>query len=769
MKHVPRSFCRWALSFFVALVLVESGSTVSLAQTGIIIRSIDVQYVGPQNVSRERILSQMRTKVGQPYSDTTVEQDIRSLYTTGDVQNVRIFGQPEGDGVKVIVVVQTRTVVREIEIAGAERFSAKAIRKAVGIKLNAPLSGNALEEGRQKIIELYQGRGFTDVDVQYRIDTDEARATSRIVYTINEGEKGSISAVRFEGNKSFSTRALRKQMKTRGRTIISFLDKTGRLDQTQLQQDLDSLREWYQDHGYIDVAIGEVRKERAHGRLQLVIPIVEGTKYHVGKITITGNKVATADKIRGLLKMKEGKVYSPKALREDAKTLADGYGSGGYVDLDITPQTSPAGPGRVDVTYTIDEGNRAFVQRINVVGNTRTKDKVIRREVGIVPGDVYNTVRVETSKKRLENLGYFAKVETYPDDTNVPGRKDLTVQVEEKRTGSLNFGAGFSTIDSIVGFVELTQGNFDLLNWPSFTGGGQKFRTRVQFGSERKDFSLALTEPYFLDRPLSLGGEIFYHDASFLSTVYDQRNYGIALTARKPLNAFTSISLSYRLETVEIYNVASSASAAIRSQQGSQVISEITPSLVNDTRDNPFISRTGHRVVFTPYVAGGFLGGDTQIYGFDLEGSQYFKLWYDTILLLNAEIATVETWGSGSQVPIYNRLFLGGGNDLRGFDFREVGPKDINGEPIGGQSLARVTIEYTIPVIEKVRAAIFYDTGFVNLDPYNFGISHLASDIGIGLRLNLPIGPIRIDYGIPIIKDNIKGSGRFNFNVGYQF
>jgi outer membrane protein insertion porin family len=496
---------------------------------------------------------------------------------------------------------------------------------------------------------------------------------------------------------------------------------------------------------------------------------VEGTKYHVGKITVTGNKITTAKKIHALLKMKEGSVYSPKALRDDAKTLADGYGSGGYVDLDITPQAAPAGPGRVDVTYTIEEGDRSFVQRVNVIGNTRTKDKVIRREIGIVPGDVYNTVRVEVTKKRLENLGYFSKVETYPDDTNVPGRKDLTVQVEEKRTGSLNFGAGFSTIDSVVGFVELTQGNFDLMNWPSFTGGGQKFRTRIQFGDQRKDFTLALTEPYFLDRPLSLGGELFYHDASFLSNVYDQRNYGVSLTARKPLNAFTSIALSYRLESLEIYNISSNASAYLRSQAGSRVKSLITPSLVYDTRDNPFISRTGHRVVFTPYIAGGFLGGDTQIYGWDLEGSQYFKLWYDTILLFNAEIATVETWGSGDQVPIYDRLYLGGGNDLRGFDFREVGPKDINGEPIGGQSLARVTIEYTIPIIEKVRAAIFYDTGFVNRDPYDYGISHLASDVGIGLRLNLPIGPLRIDYGIPVIKDNNKGNGRFNFNVGYQF
>src|SRR6266478_6208456 len=224
--------------------------------------------------------------------------------------------------------------------------------------------------------------------------------------------------------------------------------------------------------------------------------------------------------------MKEGSVYSPKQLHDDAKAVADAYGSGGYVDLVVLPEGTPAGSARIDVHYKIEEGDRSFVNRINIAGNTRTKDKVIRREVLLAPGDVFNTVRVDITKKRLENLGYFAKVETYPEDTDVPGRKDLTILVQEKRTGSLSFGGGFSTIDQLVGFVELTQGNFDLFNWPTFTGGGEKFRARVQYGTERQDYILAMTEPYFLDRPLSLGGEAFYHESDFLSTVYQQRNYG---------------------------------------------------------------------------------------------------------------------------------------------------------------------------------------------------------------------------------------------------
>jgi outer membrane protein insertion porin family len=769
----PLPFTIWVASVCALLSAMSARAQSPQAPQGPpIIRSIEVEYTGPSTVSKERILAQMRTRVGQPYSDQVVEQDVETLYKTGSILNVRIFAQPEGNGVKVIVSVQTRSIVREIEIDGAERIKAKRLRKEIKLKLNQPINEQQLEEARQKIIEVYQAHGFTDVSAQFRVDAiDEKRGTSRVVFTINEGAKGAVRRIQFEGNEHFSQGVLRKQMKTRGKTLISFFDKSGRLDEVQLQQDLDKVREWYQDHGYIDVEIKDVRRERSHnGPMILTIVIAEGPQYHVGKLTISGEKVATEEKIRALLKMKEGSVYSPKALHDDAKALADAYGSGGYVDLVILPEGTPAGPARIDVHYKIEEGDRSFLQRVNIVGNTRTKDKVIRREVLIAPGDVFNTVRVDTTKKRLENLGYFSKVETYPEDTDVAGRKDLTILVQEKRTGSLSFGAGFSTIDSLVGFIELTQGNFDLLNWPSFTGAGQKFRMRIQYGTERKDFLLNLTEPYFLDRRLSLSGQLFFTEANYLSSVYDQRNYGFSIEARKPINAFMYASLGYRLQDIDIYNVSSSASAQIQSQKGSSVESEIFTSLVFDRRDNPLLTRRGQRVSLSPYIAGGFLGGDTQIYGWDLEGSQYFHFKWDTILLFNGEIATVSKWGSGTEVPIFSRLYLGGSNNLRGFDFRDVGPHDINGEPLGGNSMARATVEFTVPIMAKARAAIFYDTGFVNSESWSFGFNDIASDIGVGVRLDLPIGPLRIDYGYPLQKDGATThGGKFNFNVGYQF
>jgi len=736
-----------------------------------VIRSIEVEYTGPETVSKERILAQMRMKVGQPFSSAMVEQDVEALYKSGAVLNVRIFAEPEGDGVKVIVRVQTRSIVREIVIDGAERIKAKRLRKEIKLRLNQPIKEEQLEEARQKIIEVYQAHGFTDVNVQFRVDPiDERRGTARVVFTVNEGAKGAVSQIRFEGNLHFSDWRLRKEMKTKRKTIVSFIDKSGRLDEAQLQQDLDSIREWYQNHGFIDVEIKDVRRERnTKGTLTITIVIAEGPQYHVGKVTVSGEKVAKEESIRALLKMKEGSVYSPKQLHDDAKAVADAYGSGGYVDLVITPESTPAGPALVDVHYKIEEGERSFVNRVTIAGNTRTKDKVIRREVLVAPGDVFNTVRADLTKKRLENLGYFSKVETYPEETDVPGRKDLTILVQEKRTGSFSFGAGFSTIDQLVGFAELTQGNFDLFNWPTFTGGGQKFRLRVQYGTQRKDFLLNVTEPYFLDRRLSLSGQLFYTEADYLSVEYNQRNYGFTIDLRKPITSFIYVSLGYQLQDIDIFDVSSGASAFIKSQEGSFTESKIISSVVFDRRDNSLLTRTGQRITLAPFVAGGFLGGNTQIYGWDLEGSQYFRLKWDTILLINGEIATVDNWGNGSGVPIFERLYLGGANNLRGFPYREVGPQDVTGEPIGGLSMARATVEWTFPIIEKARGAIFYDTGFVNSDAWSFGFKHIASDVGVGIRLNLPIGPLRLDYGYPLQRDGYNGGGHFNFSVGYQF
>ena len=728
----------------------------------------------------------MKTTVGQPYSELTVEEDVRSLYATGLVTNVRIYGEPLPDGVKVIVVVQTRVTLTEIAIQGNEAVGTKRLRRELGLKTGAPLDEQALEQARQKLVELYQRRGYPDTDVQYKVETNEERGTARVTYAISEGRKAVVKRIRFVGNYYLKPKQIRKVMKTKESNVLGFVTGAGRLNNQQLDDDVQKIKELYQDNGYADVQVTDVKIDRLDRKnVAITLYLNEGPQYHVGSLTVTGLHVVTEPNFRKVIKVTEGKVFSPQKLQKDIKAVEDAYGVAGYADAKVNVETTPAGPALVNLTYKIDEGIQSFVEHINISGNTRTKDKVIRREIVLSPGDVFDTVRVDISKKRLEGLQYFERVDTYASDTVVPGRKDLNVVVQEKRTGSLNFGLGFSSTDGLVGFAELSQGNFDITNWRTFTGGGQKFRARAQIGTERKDFSLELTEPYFLDQRLALGGRLFYDESNFFSNVYDQRNYGFDIFLRKPITNFLAARIDYTIQEIDIYNLSSDITDQLRDliRQGgeSNLESRLTLGLTYDTRDSAFLTRKGTRVDFSTYAAGGFMGGSVQIYGFDLEASQYFHLPFDTILLLNGELAVASTWGGQDIVPIYDRLYLGGANNLRGFKFRDVGPKDDNGNAIGGGTLARFTLEYTIPIIERIRAAVFYDGGFVNAGSWSFGPDKIqnskgrssggfAQDIGVGVRLDLPIGPIRLDYGFPIEKDSFSSkSGQFQFSVGYQF
>ena len=735
-----------------------------------IVRQIEIQYAGPATLSRQRILTNMKTTVGQPYSETTVEDDVRALYATGLVTNVRIYGEPLPDGVKVIVVVQTRVTLAGVYIQGAERVKVARIRREINLKINTPLDEQILEQARQKIVELYQKRGFPDVDVQYKLTTNEEQGTATVTYAISEGSRALVRRIRFFGNQALKASRLRKEMKTQQLNPLGFITGAGRLSSVQLDDDVQKLKALYQDNGYADAQITDVKIERVSPkRVDIFISINEGPQYHVNAVTIEGIQIVTEANFRKVIKVTEGQVFSPSKLEKDIKAVEDAYGIAGYADAKVTVQTTPAGPALVDLHYKVEEGIKSYVERINISGNTRTKDKVIRRELVLAPGDVFDTVRVDISKKRLEGLQYFEKVDTYASDTLVPGRKDLNVVVQEKRTGSLNFGLGFDSNQGLVGFAELNQGNFDITNWRTFTGAGEKFRARFQIGTLQTQALISLTEPYFLDQRLAIGQEVYYLDSQFYSNVYNERNYGFDIFVRKPITNFLAARLQYRLQDTDIYGI-STTDPLVLAQAGNTLESRVTFELTYDKRDNAFLTRKGTRVDFSTYVAGGPLGGDVQIYGFDLIASQYFLLPFDTILLFDAEAATVANWGSGGFVPIYDRLYLGGANNLRGFKYQDVGPKDQFGDDLGGNSLARLTIEYTIPIIDRVRAAVFYDTGFVNAGSWSFGTNNVNSDFGFGLRLNLPIGPIRIDYGIPIQADKFNNSsGRFQFSVGYQF
>jgi len=743
-------------------------------QTGLaaapVVRAVEVQFAGASTVSKEKILANMRTRVGRQYSEQAVEEDIRNLYATGNVSNVRIFGEPVKDGVRVIVVVQSKGQISEVTLTGVQLLKETRVRKEISAKPGDTLSETTLQADKEKILKYYADKGFTEVDVTYKTEINEKLGTVRVAFTVNEGGKTVINSVTFAGNSALKTSELRKVVKTKKKGVLNFFSSgAGRLNSELLESDALALRDLYQSRGYMDARIGRPQVTRSGESVDVAFSISEGEQYRVGDVKYLGAKVFTLEEITQGVKLRTGEVYSPQSVRADVKSIQDLYGTRGYIDFQAGADTKPGAGKTIDVTFNLDEGVQSYLEHINISGNTRTKDKVIRRELPLTPGEVFNTVRVDAGKQRLMNLNYFSKVEAFPADTLVPGRKDLNVLVEEKRTGSFNFGAGFSSIDNLLGFAEITQGNFDITRWPYFTGGGQKFRMRLQYGTRRKDFVLSLTEPYFMDREISVGGELFYREAAFVSNVWDERRYGFEVNARKRLGEFLTGRLSYTLQDITVQNVPADASQTIQDERGSRVQSRLSAGLTHDTRDSVFLTRRGRRVDLSVYGSGGFLGGNTDIYGFDLEGSQYFHLPFDMILTLNGEIAGVNTWAGGDRVPIFDRLFLGGANNLRGFNFRDVGPKDEDGEPIGGKSLWRFTVEMTAPVVDKVRAAVFYDVGSVGTEAYDFS-GPVNSDVGVGVRLDLPIGPVRIDYGFPLQTDRFTSkSGRFNFNIGYQF
>lgn len=747
---------------------------------GPIVRQIDVEFVGPETISRDRVLANLATQVGQPYSERTAEEDIRSLYATGAVANVRIFGEPMDDGVKVTVLLQGRPIVSEVIIEGPSAINPNRVRREVTIKPGASLSEEVIEDDRRKIIKLYEDRNFTDVDVQYAIEElPENRA--RVVFAINEGPKLVVRQITFIGNFSVKQADLRRVMTTKTWNLLSFFNKSGRLIPAQVEEDRAALRLFYQNRGFADVRITDISSQPMdRDGVEVVVTIEEGVQYRVNSVAFEGVNVADTDELLSILQMGDGALFTPSGLTADLRAIGDFYGRLGYVDRLVLPEVTPAGEGSVDLLYRIDEGVQSYVNLINIQGNTRTKDFVIRRELAVKPGDVFDTTLVDVSRARLANLNYFnteppTALQLLPTDTLVPGRKDLNVIVEEKRTGSFNFGAGFSTIDSLIGFAELQQTNFDLFNWPKFVGAGQRFRIRGQYGIQRQDFVISLTEPWFLGYRLSFGIEGYYRSASFLSEVYEQSNAGVAIQLRRAITPFLSIDGEYRLEQVRIFDVdTTDVGQVIQDSAGTYIRSVLAASLVWDSRDSLFLTRRGTFARATGFISGGFLGGDVQVTGINLEGQQYFSLPFDTILSFRGQIAVVDNWGGntddGLGVPLFDRLYLGGANNMRGFDFRDVGPKDEFGNPIGGNSLVFGSAEFSFPIITRIRGSVFADVGYVNANAGDFSTANVNADIGIGLRVELPIGPVRIDYGIPVISDRFNDStGKFNFNIGYQF
>jgi outer membrane protein insertion porin family len=766
-------------------------------QNGPVVREIDIQYIGPKTVAKSVILSNMRTTVGETYSASSVEEDVRNLYATGFFTNLAIKDEPLGDGVKVNVVVQPKPLVKEIIVTGASKIKESRLRKEIKSKVGTPLSEQQISTDTDKIKEFYLNKGYSQAQVSYKIDTNEEFGRSVVTFIISEGDRDYVTGVDFIGNAHLTSKELQKIMKTKKKDWLSFINKSGIYKEDVFKTDLDDLRAYYNSKGYIDMEVKDVKYTYPEkGQMHVTITVFEGIQYTVGKIDFTGNSVYTKQDLfvyrnYPITRMTAGKVYSPRAyqapdkppkpeldelptLENDIKRIRDLYGTKGYIEMQITPERQAnVESGKIDILYHIVENSQSFVEQIIIQGNNRTKDKVIRRELAVTPGQIYDSVRADQSKKRLENLQYFGKVDISPQDTTVTNRKNMVVTVEEKRTGSITFGAGFSSVDSLLGFVEITQGNFDIMNFPYFTGGGEKFRVRLQYGLERQDAEVEFKEPWFLEQRLALGFNLFYHNATYLSTYYNEQNYGGSVSLSRAFGQFWAGSIAYTLQQFDLYDFASNSSPQLLSQAGWRSDSSITLGMSYDTRDSVLLTRHGMHADFTAEFAGGPLWGQTNIYKFQADVQKYILLPYDMILTLALATGDVNYFGNSSQVPMFDRFFIGGSRSVRGFGNRDIGPIDDNNQPLGGNTMMYNNVELTFPIMDRVRGAVFNDMGFLDPNAFSYGNAwnEMNMAYGLGLRLNLPIGPLRLDYGIPY-KDqgwNASHPGKFSFDVGYQF
>lgn len=764
------------------------------AQNGPIVREIHIEYIGPKTVAQSVILSNMRTTVGGVYSAASIEEDVRNLYATGFFTNLAIKDEPLGDGVRVNVVVQPKPLVKEIVIRGAGKIKESRVKKEIKSKVGEALSEQQISTDADKIKDLYLGKGYNQVQVSYKIDTNEEFGRSVVTFIISESERAYVTEVNFVGNAHLTTKELRKIMKTRKKNLLSFINKSGLFKDDDFKEDLDNLRTYYNSKGYIDMEVKDVKYAYPEkGLMKVTITVFEGIQYTVGKIDFVGNTIFTKQELRNyrgsqIVRMDESKVYSPRAytpekkepnvelptLENDIKRLRDLYGKRGYIEMQITPERQAnVESGKIDILYHIVENSQSYVEQIIIQGNNRTKDKVIRRELLVAPGQIYDSVRADVSKKRLENLQYFEKVDISPQDTSVPNRKNMVVTVEEKRTGSITFGAGFSSVDSLLGFVEITQGNFDMFNFPYFTGGGEKFRVRLQYGLARQDAEIEFKEPWFLEQRLSLGYNLFFHNATYLSTYYNEENFGASVSLARAFGQFWSGSITYTLQDFDLYNFAGNASPQLLREQGFRTDSSITLGMSYDTRDSVLLSRRGMHADFSAEFAGGPLLGQTNIYKFQADAQKYILLPYDMILTIAGSTGVADYYNTSKEVPLFDRFFLGGSRSIRGFGNRDIGPIDSNNQPLGGNTMAYANLELTFPIIDRVRGAVWNDMGFLDARSFHYTDALHEGDAaaGVGLRLNLPIGPLRLDYGIPY-KDqgwNHNNSGKFSFDVGYQF
>ena len=786
------------------LLILTAGFAHAAGET---VREIQVKALDGFSADDGDVRAVIRAKVGDTFAQANLSKDVAALVATKRFSKADVAIEPLADGLRVIYTVMRRPVVYgDVEITGVDYFSRSKVEDWLELTQTAPVDEQILVDRCNKVRSEYLKRYFPKTEVtatmQPVTDAGQRKGLVRVHVTVVEGPRLKPDEYTFAGNKSIPDKDLRATFGEYPWWNPRGWFSTSPYSEEQLVKARQQATDAYRNAGYLDVKVGDARFVPLPDdprRAKVLFTVEEGVRYSVEGLVVTGVKTFPESAVRATVKnLKPGDIASRKEIDAAAKAVRDYYTSRGYIDTTVVVSIkaeNAADATKATIVFDVQEGILVKVRKIEIRGNTRTQDKVARREIQLNPGDIMDGEKIEQNENRIKNLGIFNKDtvrHTIPPNPEAPESRDLIIDVEEARTGSFMIGGGFSSVDKLVGYVQLQQANFDILNWPDFTGAGQKARAAMTIGANMQSYELNWTEPWFMDKPMALTIDLYYRQRQY--DEYTQASLGGDVGIKYPIKIagvpFGAFGLRYTLEEItlrdlytnQLYIATTGQPYKFTDEPDSALNSKLEAFWEYDTRDQIFVPKRGTDANVFSAVSGVVLGGDNDVFRMGGSYKHWFNPWLDHVLSVLGRVETVSSYGGSSSdgpaVPIYDRLFLGGGQTVRGIDYRDIGPKAVDNvdnpteqHPIGGATLGLISAEYSIPIFEAVRIATFTDLG--NVTPKDYDYANLFQDYcwtyGMGLRIDIPGFPIRFDYAVPFKKDSpLTRRQPFSFWIGFE-
>ncbi|HEY7711381.1 MAG TPA: outer membrane protein assembly factor BamA [Candidatus Entotheonella sp.] len=732
--------CRRILSLVLLLLCLLYPALQTFAAVGADIIVRDIVIRGNRRTQESTIRFYLQTAVGSPFSPQTLREDIRRLYALRTFDDIRVTAEELATGIRVILTVTEKPAIREVSFKGNRRIDAEEISKRILLKKRATFERNLLNDTVSGIQQHYRQEGYYFAHVRpevSRVDDNQVDITLHIT----EGKKIRIGRIRFTGNVQFPDSTLRQQLQTKEFTIPLLGGPASLYRPEGLRVDLQLLENFYQNHGFVHIQLGEpvVEINREASAIAITLPVVnEGEQYKIGTVTLQGDEVFSEDELRRMVRLTTGEVYSREAVRQDILTLTNAYTDQGYAFADATPTVSLDDQQRlVNIAFTLNSGPRVYIGRIDIKGNERTRDWVIRRELRLDEGELYSGQKLQRSRQRLTNLQYFEEVKIDTKRRQEQGLIDLEIDVTEQSTGQFTAGLGFSSVETVVFSASVTQRNL--------FGRGQAITAQGRVGGLSQDFSITFVEPWLFGRPINMGFSVFRRSVDF--ETFDSRRTGFSVTLGRTFGEFLRGSVAYRFEELKISDLDPSAAELLEEQEGTSLTSSVAPLLTWDSRNDRFNPSQGSLHTFEVEVAG--LGGDNRFYKVIGESTWYYPLPVGLTGFIQGRFGIGAGYG-GEELPASERFFLGGPTTVRGFGFRDIGPQDLEGNPLGGTSFVQFNLEIGKSFGRVIRLVAFLDAGNVYSEDAQFDLGELRRSAGFGIRFITPVGPVRLDWGFKL-------------------